>query len=169
MKALLQIYSCFFSHSVKLYAAYRFQQCHCLAAILVKMSMFNSHMQAWCSGVRWRLGQEASLAPPCSNLRFFESKCTVLKKVLVTRPVTRGTRHPWKIPPPLENVLDIVYKFGPLSEKSSPPLVSQAFGTACDVVKTFRPPAVIRRTGNCAPFAPLVTTLHARLPFSDFR
>jgi len=30
--------------------------------------------------VRWRPGQEASLAPPCSNLRFFESKCTILKR-----------------------------------------------------------------------------------------
>jgi len=29
-------------------------------------------------------GQEASLAPPCSNLRSFGSKCTVLKKVLGT-------------------------------------------------------------------------------------
>jgi len=34
--------------------------------------------------VRWRPGQEASLVPPCSNLRSFGSKCTVLKKVLVT-------------------------------------------------------------------------------------
>jgi len=34
--------------------------------------------------VRWRLGQETSLAPPCSNLRSFGSKCTVLKQVLVT-------------------------------------------------------------------------------------
>jgi len=34
--------------------------------------------------VRWRPGQEASLAPPCSNLRFFGSKCTALKKVFVT-------------------------------------------------------------------------------------
>jgi len=34
--------------------------------------------------VRWRLGQEASLAPPCSNLRCFGSKCTVLQKILVT-------------------------------------------------------------------------------------
>jgi len=33
--------------------------------------------------VRWLPGQEASLAPPCSNLRFLQSKCTVLKKVLV--------------------------------------------------------------------------------------
>jgi len=32
--------------------------------------------------VRWRLGQETSLAPPCSNLRSFGSKCTVLKKCL---------------------------------------------------------------------------------------
>jgi len=29
--------------------------------------------------VRWRLGQETSLAPPCSNLRSFGSKCTILK------------------------------------------------------------------------------------------
>jgi len=33
--------------------------------------------------VRWRLGQEARLAPPWSKLRSFASKCTVLKKVLV--------------------------------------------------------------------------------------
>jgi len=30
--------------------------------------------------VRWRLGKETSLAPPCSNQRPFRSKCTVLKK-----------------------------------------------------------------------------------------
>ena len=34
--------------------------------------------------VRWRLGQEICLAPPCSNLSFFGSKCTVLEKVLMT-------------------------------------------------------------------------------------
>jgi len=43
---------------------------------------------AYCSQgryeVRWRPGHEASLAPPCSNLRSFGSKCIVLKKVLVT-------------------------------------------------------------------------------------
>jgi len=33
---------------------------------------------------RWRPGQEASLAPPCSNLMSFGSKYTVLKKVLAT-------------------------------------------------------------------------------------
>jgi len=32
--------------------------------------------------VRWRLGQETSFAPPCSNLRSFGRKCTVLKKCL---------------------------------------------------------------------------------------
>jgi len=32
----------------------------------------------------WRPGQEASLAPSCSNLRSLGSKCSVLKKVLVT-------------------------------------------------------------------------------------
>jgi len=30
--------------------------------------------------VRWRPGQEASLTPPCSNLRSFWSKCTAWKK-----------------------------------------------------------------------------------------
>jgi len=45
VEALLQIYSCFFSHSIKLYVAYRYQQCHCLAAFPAKMSVFNSHMQ----------------------------------------------------------------------------------------------------------------------------
>jgi len=34
--------------------------------------------------VRWRLGQKTSLAPACCNLRSFGSKCTVLKKVLMT-------------------------------------------------------------------------------------
>jgi len=34
--------------------------------------------------VRRRPGQEASLMPPCSNLKSLGSKCTVLKKVLVT-------------------------------------------------------------------------------------
>ena len=34
--------------------------------------------------VRQRPGQEASLAPPCSNLMSLGSKCTVFKKVLVT-------------------------------------------------------------------------------------
>jgi len=33
--------------------------------------------------VRWRPGQEASLAHPCSNLSSFGSKCTALTKVLV--------------------------------------------------------------------------------------
>ena len=34
--------------------------------------------------VRWRQGQEASLPTPCSQMRFFESKCTVMKAVRVT-------------------------------------------------------------------------------------
>jgi len=34
--------------------------------------------------VRWRPGQEASLVPPCSNLRSIGRKFTVLKEVLVT-------------------------------------------------------------------------------------
>ena len=34
--------------------------------------------------VKWRLGQEASLAHPCSRLRSFGSKCTILEEILVT-------------------------------------------------------------------------------------
>jgi len=34
--------------------------------------------------VRWRLGKDTSLPPPCSNPRSFGSKCTVLKQVLTT-------------------------------------------------------------------------------------
>ena len=45
VEAMLQIYSCFFSHSMKLYVGYRYQQCHCLGALPAKMSVFNSHMQ----------------------------------------------------------------------------------------------------------------------------
>ena len=37
-----------------------------------------------CNEIRWRSGEEASLAPLWSNLRAFGSKCTVLTKVLVT-------------------------------------------------------------------------------------
>jgi len=37
-----------------------------------------------CKEARWRPGQEARLAPPCSNLMSFGSKCTILKKVLTT-------------------------------------------------------------------------------------
>jgi len=33
---------------------------------------------------RWRPWQEASLALPCSNLKSLGTKCTVMKKVLVT-------------------------------------------------------------------------------------
>ena len=38
----------------------------------------------WRSEDRWRPGLGARLASPCSNVRFFGSKCTELKKVLVT-------------------------------------------------------------------------------------
>ena len=37
-----------------------------------------------CNEIRCHPGQEASLAPSFSNMSFFGSKCTVLKKVLVT-------------------------------------------------------------------------------------
>jgi len=51
-----------------------------------KALVFNSDtvFDSGCNDVRWRPGQEASLAPPYSNFRSLERKCTVLKKVLVT-------------------------------------------------------------------------------------
>ena len=49
--------------------------------------------------VRWRPGQEASLAPQCSNLRSFGSKRTVLKKVLVTLLGLFGASHSHSAPP----------------------------------------------------------------------
>ena len=45
MEALLQIYSCFFSCSIKPYMTYRYQQCHCLTALPAKMSVFNRHVE----------------------------------------------------------------------------------------------------------------------------
>jgi len=44
-------------------------------------------------------GQEASLAPPCSNLRSFGRKFTVLKKILVTLLGLFGAPR-WHFPPP---------------------------------------------------------------------
>jgi len=44
-EALLHIYSSFFSHSIKLYVPHRYKQCHCLAALPAKISVFNSHTQ----------------------------------------------------------------------------------------------------------------------------
>jgi len=49
-----------------------------------QISYFKLHVDHGRNEMRWRPGQEASLTPPCSNLRSFGTKCTVLKKVLVT-------------------------------------------------------------------------------------
>jgi len=47
-----------------------------------KTSSARSRDVTRCGGARGK--KQLSLAPPCSNLRSFGSKCTVLKKVLVT-------------------------------------------------------------------------------------
>jgi len=54
-----------------------------------KLQNFPKHQNCCCNNlerneVRWRSGKEASLAPPSSNLKSFGSKCTVMKRVLVT-------------------------------------------------------------------------------------
>jgi len=51
-----------------------------MASVLV----MKKHYHQGSNKVRWRPGQELSLAPLYSNLRSFGSKCTVLKKVFVT-------------------------------------------------------------------------------------
>jgi len=58
---------------------WRSLDCCCLWIVQSQWAARAAHNE-----VRWRPGQETSLAPPCSNLRSFESKSTVLKKVLVT-------------------------------------------------------------------------------------
>jgi len=46
--------------------------------------LLDNHDMQGRNEARWHLGQETCLAHPCSNLRSFGSKCTVLKKVLMT-------------------------------------------------------------------------------------
>jgi len=80
--------------------------------------------------VRWRLGQEVSLASPCSNLRSFGNKCTVLKSacdIVVTfwpPTVIRGKRNCASFPPWLRFWCYAI-KIGRLSEnkKISSPMV----------------------------------------------
>ena len=57
---------------------------YCLPTHAAYMAVTRSTQIQGHNEVRWRPGQETSLAPPFSNLRPFGSKCTVLKKVLVT-------------------------------------------------------------------------------------
>ena len=57
---------------------------YCLPTHTAYMAVTRSTQIQGHNEVRWRPRQETSLAPSCSNLRSFESKCTVLKKVLVT-------------------------------------------------------------------------------------
>jgi len=45
VEALPQIYTCFFSHTIKLYVTYHNQQCYRFAALTAKMSVFNNHTQ----------------------------------------------------------------------------------------------------------------------------
>ena len=60
--------------------------CHRRAGIFANKFRYFGSTIVMCRGVTTRLDApgDISLAPPCSNLRSFGSKCTVLKKVLVT-------------------------------------------------------------------------------------
>jgi len=49
-----------------------------------RLTIENVTYHQGCKEVRWRPGQEVSLAPPCSNLRSYGTNCTVVKKVLAT-------------------------------------------------------------------------------------
>ena len=71
--------------------------------------------------VRWRPGQEASLAPPCSNLRSFGSKCTVKSRLHVTLLGLIGAPRSHSTPPYCFNARIIM-----------PPLVTH-LGTKTDI------------------------------------
>jgi len=49
--------------------------------------------------VKWCPGQAAGLAPPCSNLKSFGSKCTELKKEFVTLLGLYGATRSDLVPP----------------------------------------------------------------------
>jgi len=75
--------------------------------------------------VRWRPGQEASLALPCSNLSSFGSKFTVLKKVLVTllghfgAPAVIRCPHSDKVPGKLCPIAPLVTPLGTSLSKTT--------------------------------------------------
>jgi len=50
----------------------------------LRVGRFMDHCSQGRTEVAWRQEQGTSLAPPCLNPRSFESKCTVLKKVMAT-------------------------------------------------------------------------------------
>jgi len=60
------------------YLIYRMLLCACVHGVKSEISQVRNF--AWHRDNK----QVWSLAPPCSNLSFFRSKCTILKKVLVT-------------------------------------------------------------------------------------
>jgi len=73
--------------------------------------------------VRWRPGQEASSAPPFSNLRSLGSKCTVLKKALVT----------------LLGIFGAPADFGVPSIDAAPPHSDSAPGESCPLAPIVTP------------------------------
>jgi len=77
--------------------------------------------------VRWRPGQEVNLAPPWSNMKSFGSKCTVLKKVLVTflglfDPLSDSSPHsylsPGELCPPCPSLRPCRYLYRPFYFKT---------------------------------------------------
>jgi len=75
------------------------QMCDIWTSIIAGNTVYFAHsdvlkvrgVRASAYRVRWRTGRETSFSSPCSNLRSFESKCIVLKKVLATLLVLFGT------------------------------------------------------------------------------
>jgi len=76
--------------------------------------------------VRQRPGQEASLAPPCSNLISLGSKCTALKEVLVTLFGLFGARS--------HSALPIVIRRPGYYAHLAPPLVTPLRPYKCQLV-----------------------------------
>jgi len=80
---LLSYIRAFFSLHQSIYAEHEASQAASTVFQVIRMTRLWDSTQGR-NEVKWRRGQEASLASPCSNLRSFGSKFTVLKKVLVT-------------------------------------------------------------------------------------
>ena len=94
-----------------------------------------------CNEVGCCLGQETSLAPPCSNLRLFGSKCTVSKKVLMALLLLFGLPQwfgAWGIVPPCPHSLRPwwcsikIVKFSENKQFSSPNVMNFYSMTICN-------------------------------------
>ena len=84
--------------------------------------------------IRWRPGKEKSLAPPCSNLRSFGSKCTILKKKL---------RHFWNFSaPPSESAPGVLCP--PCPPRYTPGVTLRDKVRSCEICRALNVEPLVR-------------------------